>query len=243
MRKGAGCSISGQKYEMNVYNIVKKCKLNDNDFNTQHANELGGNCSKNDIVCNMLCTNDIPIEIKKSKTPDWMQCSLKYDNETKKWIGSSKNKIPAQSKKIFEELLSNIELFNGKVPPFMIKDITHAEWLTIKKETDDFNDVYIDCPDNTIQRLYNEKGCKYIQISEKGLYYLNNDICEFNVPAFICEQQLRIRTKIHVAKNTKGFCKMSVTIACQPKNIKDLINSNYSLDNISKLPINLVYIN
>jgi hypothetical protein len=34
---------------------------------------------------------------------------------------------------------------------------------------------------------------------------------------------------------------MSVIVACQPKNIKNLINSNYSLDNYNKLPPNLVY--
>ena len=68
-----------------------------------------------------------------------------------------------------------------------------------------------------------------------------NDICNFNVPEFICEQQLRIRTKIHTRKNTKGFCKLSVINSCQPKNIKNLVKSNYSLDNTSKLPINLLY--
>jgi hypothetical protein len=31
----------------------------------------------------------IPIEIKKSNTPDWMQCSIKYDCESKQWIGTS----------------------------------------------------------------------------------------------------------------------------------------------------------
>ena len=44
-------------------------------------------------------------------------------------------------------------------------------------------------------------------------------------------------------KNTKGFCKLSVTIACQPKNINNLINSEYSLDDQIKLPINLIYNN
>ena len=84
--------------------------------------------------------------------------------------------------------------------------------------------MYIDCPDDTIKQLYSKKGCAYIQISDKGLYSLGNDICEFNVPEFICEQQLRIRTKIHTRKNNKGFCKLSVNIACLPKNIKNLIN-------------------
>jgi hypothetical protein len=75
------------------------------------------------------------------------------------------------------------------------------------------------------------------------LYHLGNDICGFNVPEFICEQQLRIRTKIHTKKNTKGFCKLSVTVACQPINIKKLIKSNYNLDNINLLPKNLIYVN
>jgi hypothetical protein len=199
-KKGSRCSINGKKYELEIYNILKNTELNGNIFNTQNENELGGCSSKNDIECNMNSINDISIEIKKLKTPDWMQCSLKYDDTNKKWIGSLKNKIPEASKKIFEDLISNITLFNGNIPPFMLKDITHEEWIKIKKETTDFNDTYIDCPNDTIMKLYNEKGCSYIQISEKGLYHLGNDICNFKVPEFICEQQLRVRTKIHEKK-------------------------------------------
>lgn len=239
--KGSGCSINGKKYELEVYNVVKKSKLNGKLFNTQNEDELGGCSSKNDIECNMNSIKDISIEIKKSKTPDWMQCSLQYDNTNKKWIGSSKNKIPEASKKMFEDLISTLTLFNGNIPPFMLKDITHEEWIKIKNETTDFNDTYIDCPSDTIMKLYREKGCSYIQISEKGLYHLGNDVCDFNVPAFICDQRLRVRTKIHERKNKKGFCKLSVTIACQPKNISKLLNSKYSLDNQMALPNNLVY--
>jgi hypothetical protein len=239
LSKGARCSASGRKYELTVYNIVKKCALNGSAFNTQTEDELGGCNAKNDIEC-VMGGVAIPIEIKKMRAPDWMQCSLKNDGE--KWIGSFKNKIPDNSKKIFEELVSTATLFNGKIPPFMLKEIMHEEWLQIKKTTSDFNDFYLDCPNDTIERLYSEKGCAYIQISDKGLYHLGCDICEFNVPEFICDQQLRVRTKIHAKKGQNGFCKLSVTIACQPKNIKQLPKSNYSLDDISKLPDNLLYL-
>lgn len=242
MKKGSRCSTNGKKYELEIYNIVKKCKLNGKLFNTQLEGELGGCCSKNDIECNMDSTNDVPIEIKVLNTPDWMQCSLHYDDVKKKWIGSSKNKIPESSKKIFEEIIENTILFNGNIPPFMSKNITHEEWKKIKSETNDFKDAYIDCSNDTIKRLYSEKGCVYLQISDKGLYHLSNDICNFQVPLFICEQQLRVRTKIHTTKNRMGFCKLSVTVACQPKNIsRDLVKSGYSLDDKSKLPINLLY--
>ena len=241
--KGSRCSVSGKKYELAVYNIVKKTRLNGIEFNTQIESELGGCSSKNDIECNMkeAMARDISVEIKKLKTPDWMQCCLKYDDTDKKWIGSKKNKIPEASKKVFEELISTVTLFNGKIPPFMLKDITHEEWVNIKSETTDYNDVYVGCPSDTIMKLYSEKGCSYIQISDKGLYHLGNDVCDFKVPAFVCDQQLRVRTKIHKRNNKKGFCKLSVTVACQPKNTNSLVSSEFSLDNQMKLPTNLVY--
>ena len=235
-------SKEGLKYEILIYNIVKNCKLNDKLFNTQKENELGGCKSNNDIECNFN-NNIIPIEIKKYKTPDWMQLTLKYDTELNKWIGNPKNKIPDKSKKIFEELISDIKLFNNKIPPFITSNITHDEWLNIKKQTNDYNDVYIDCSNDIINKLYSAKLCYYIQISKYGLYHLGNDICNFNVSRFLCDQRLRIRTKVHTKKNKIGFCILSVTIACQPKNIKNLSISKYSLDNINRLPHNLIYIN
>jgi hypothetical protein len=238
--RGAGCSISGKKYELDIYNIVKNCTLNNNPFNTQNVEELGGCDSKNDIEC-VMNSVAIPIEIKKKKTPDWMQCSLKYNSDNHTWVGSTKNKIPEKSKKHFEELIASTILFNGKIPPFMIRNITHEEWLNIKKETNDFHDIYLDCPRDTVQKLYSEKGCIYIQISDKGLYHLGKDVCNFGVPEFICDQQLRIRTKIHTTKNAQGFCRLSVIISCQPKNVKQLLNSDYTLDDIAKLPQNLFY--
>jgi len=240
-KKGSGCSIEGKKYEREVHAIVKNYLLNDKPFNTQNEEELGACSSKNDMECNMKSERDVSIEIKKAQTPDWMQCSINYDIENKRWIGSPRNKIPEASKKIFEEIISTIELFNGKIPPFMLTNITHEEWKKIKLEKNDFDDVYINCPCDTIKKLYSEKGCSYIQISGKGLYHLGQDICGFNVPEFICEQQLRIRTKIHSRKNKKGFCSLSVTVACKPKDIKQIVNSPYSLDNQTKMPNNLVY--
>jgi hypothetical protein len=240
LKKGAKSSLNGKKYELQVYNILKKCKLYDNYFNIQLEEEIGGCSYKNDIEC-IMNSIKIPIEIKKNKTPDWMQLSLKYDNLNNKWIGSNNNKIPNNSKKIFEDIIQDTVLFNGKIPPFINNKITHEEWIKIKKETTDYNDIYISCPNDTIKNLYNNKGCYYIQVSDKGLYHLGNDICNFNVPEFICEQHLRIRTKIHSKKDNNGFCNLSITISCKPINLNNLKNSLFSLDNIDKLPINLLY--
>jgi hypothetical protein len=91
--------------------------------------------------------------------------------------------------------------------------------------------------------LYEAKGCCYIQISDgKGLYHLGNDRCNFEVPFFDIPQQIRIRTKIHTKSNKNGHCVLSVTVACQPKNIQTLIPSEYSLDSKDKLPQSLTFI-
>ena len=240
-KAGSLCSKEGKKYETIIYNIVKNCTINGNIFNTQKISELGGCSSINDIECNLHKDNDIPIEIKKCKTPDWMQCSLKYDNVLERWVGSNKNKIPSQSKQILEDLIAKYRLFNGNIPPFINNDMTYSEWKNIKKNTTDYNDMYFECPNTTIRDLYRAKNCYYIQIFDKGLYHLGEDICEFNVPEFICEQRLRLRIKIHSTKNSKGFCSLSVILSPQPVNIKLLENSQYSLDDIKNLPINLVY--
>jgi hypothetical protein len=240
--KGSQCSINGNNYEKQIYSIVNKCYLNDNPFNTQEVEDLAGSSSKNDINCNYKSINDIGIEVKKYNTPDWMQCTIKYNTVFKKWIVSDKGKIPDACRVIFNTLINNINLFNGKIPPFMINPMTHEEWLKIKSVTKCWDDIYIDIPKGTIRQLYSIKGCNYIQISDTyGLYHLETDVCGFNVPLFEIDEELRIRTKIHTRKNNKGFCNISVTIACKPKNIKNLDHSSYSLDDIYKLPTNLIY--
>lgn len=241
--KGYKCSVNGKIYENIIYNIVKKCSINGKQFNTQTKEELAGSSNKIDIECNFRGNKNIGIEVKKSKTPDWMQCSIKFDQQKNSWK-VSKGKISQNCLLIFTDLINNINIYNGDVPPFMEKNITHDEWLSIKMKTTKWDDNYIDISSNTISKLYKSKGCTYIQISDGyGLYHLGEDICNFGVPLFNIEQQLRIRTKIHSRKTAKGFCSLSVTASCKPKNIKDLIPSKYSLDDKNRLPPILLWYN
>ncbi len=182
---------------------------------------------------------NIGIEAKKHNTPDWMQCSLKYNLKNKLWEGSKSCRIPSECRNIFNDLIKDINIYNGEIPPFINNKITHDEWKEIKKSTDKWNDVYIPIPSDIIKKLYSLKGCQYIQISDYGLYHLGNDVCNFNVPEFIIEQQLRIRTKIHSSKNKNGFCSISVIASCQPVDIKKIEKSRYSLDCTEQLPSNL----
>ena len=241
--KGQLCSINGYNYEKKIYNILNKCYLNDKKFNTQKDNELGGSKNINDIQCNYIYEKDINIEIKKFKTPDYVQNSLMYDKNKNKYITTQRNKNPIECCKLFDKLISNNIIFNNEIAPFIEQNITHKEWLEIKKNTDKWNDKYIDIPNDTIKKMYCFKGCNYIQIENYGLYHLGNDICNFGVPEFIVKQKLRIRTKVHNKTNKKGFCDLSVVVSCCPdyRSMQLLEKSKYSLDNVEKLPINLIY--
>ena len=130
--KGSQCSVSGSKYEKQIHNITICSCINDIPFNTQKVADLGGSSSNNDINCNYI-DKDVGIEIKKFNTPDWMQCSIKFDSNTKIWQGSKKCKIPNECRCMFDELIKTINLFDGNIPPFITKSITHEEWKDIKK--------------------------------------------------------------------------------------------------------------
>lgn len=236
-KRGRSCSISGNAYERRVWGVVSILFLNNVRFNDQCVDDLGGSKDINDIICNYNNHQKFGIEIKKMKTPDWMQCSLKYDHVNNIWKASEKSKIPSECSNIFNDLLNHVNIYGGKVPPFFDKKYTYQEWNEIK---DQWKDLYINIPNNTIHDLYHAKGCRYIQISEKGLYFLGVcDLCGFGVPKFIVDQQIRIRVKIHSTKNKQGYCSLSVMAACQPKNVNLLDKSNYSLDSFERLPLQL----
>lgn len=239
-KKGSICSKNGNEYEKQIFNITSQVRhvLSNLKFNTQNSNQLGGSNHKNDIECNLREHSDIPIEIKKCSTPDWMQSKIYFDNIHKEWKVTENGKIPDPCKRIFTLLLkeSNTQdIFDGNVP--VLKNITYDDWI---KQKHLFKDKYIPCPDDTIANLYKEKGCFYIQISDKGLYHLGTDPCNFGVPYFSCPQKLRIRIKVHSRKNKNGFASLSPMLSCLPQNINLLKKSPYSLDKFESIPEQLI---
>jgi len=241
MSRGINSPIEGNLYERKIYDIIRHIKLNHSSFNTQPSTSLGGSLSRNDIECNHTVF-DVPIEIKKFNTPDWMQCRIQYNKNRNRWEPVLQGKIPNDCRTIFKTLLERASIFDGDIPPFVKENITYEQWLRIKRSTNKWNDYYIDIPNHIIRDLYRNKGCSYIQISGGfGLYHLGEDECGFKVPEFIPDQQLRIRIKIHSRCNSRGFCSLSVTASCQPKNIKMFGRSPYSLDSKYTLPVNLTY--
>lgn len=245
--RGAGCSKEGNRYEKQVHGIVNRCLWKESlqPVNKQTTHQLGGSSNKHDLEC-VYGDRVVPIEVKKCKAPDWGQMSLKYDSCTRLWKISSlgtvnDNNLKQEIDNLILEYQKQTPFFNGYIPSFTIKDITHDEWKQEKKSRC-LKDIYIECPYSHIARFYAEKGCDYIQVSDYGIYHTGVDTCNLNVHFFQCNQRIRIRTKIHTRKNSKGFCKISLMLSLQP-NITTLQRSQHSLDHEDKLPHGLVYKN
>ena len=240
-RRGAGCSASGNKYELDIAKICRQVRSPyiSIPLCTSEESDLGGSGSGTDIPLNWKAERDVGCEAKHGSTPDWMQMSLKLAADGRR-VSSQRAKIPLECRTIFENIIENRTLYGGKVPPFEERNITQEEWAIIKKNNPEFADTYILCDTNTISQLYKARGCVYIQIYGKGLFHTGEDPCNFDVPYFTCPQQIRIRTKVHQAKNSKGFMQLSVMAAAQPVDFASIPKSPFSLDSLDTLPKNLL---
>lgn len=234
--KGARCSASGTAYERQIAAVCRLATLpNGMPLCSQTDADLAGSGAGIDIKLNWLSTGDIGVEAKRP-TPDWMQMKLIAGlNGT--YVGVAGGKIPEASRLIFNQVLSALTLFGGKTPPFLLGDITYSDWTKLKATSSDFKDVYIPCGSDTIAALYKAKGCQYIQIAGKGLYHTGIDVCGFGVPAFVCDQQVRIRIKVHGRCTARGFASLSIMAAAQPVSLPGLTASPYSLDSACRLPL------
>jgi hypothetical protein len=172
---------------------------------------------------------DIPIECKHNGV-DWGQKKLELVDG--KW---------KHNDEFVTTVLNNASLFNFTLPPPMCQDIMHQDWIQIKKNENTWDDVNFIIPDDYISKYYRDKGCYSIQINNKGLYHLGDDICNFCVPEVRVKTKLRVRTKVHSRTGKKGkFTQLSVMASYCPVN-STFASSPYSLDDILKLPPGLIY--
>lgn len=244
--RGGNAVKSGKKYELLVWNITSQCVYFHDEkqypFNIQSEKELGGSSANHDLLCSYFGNNNnVEIEIKRHKTPDWMQCSLYYDKDSKKWRPKKEhNKIPTAAIDMYEDILDKYQSDNTifKSDLDLTKKRTMETWREEKK---DFKDVYFQVPNDFISKLYSSKGCKYIQISDFGLYHLQDDVCNFGTKLFDTPSMVRIRVKYHKT-NKDGSVQLSVMISACPIKISLLKKSSISFDDNKKLPEQLIFI-
>lgn len=152
-----------------------------------------------------------------------------------KSLSSPKIKYKQQVKNLYEDILSNINVFNGKIEPFFDKNtlkkksITPDEWKTLRDLKSNGFDQHIPINDNIRALLLTWQDFHYVQIKGKGLYSLHNsDPLRLDVPYFDCDQYLRIRIKQQ--NNKSKFVAFSAQISSGIK-YKSIKPSSFSFLN------------
>lgn len=135
---------------------------------------------------------------------------------------------------LFQDCIAHTELFNGKIPPFLLKTgMTFPEWESVAAE---FRDEQYSAPSDAISKFYAEKGNAYIQIKGYGLYHTGVDVCGFGVPYFRCQTHLRVRCKRHGRKCPLTGKDIPTSVMTSFWVSKPPERSPFSLDDPSRMP-------
>ena len=247
-RKSAGSVPvrKGKEYERRVFNTTKCAVLNGERFNRQES--TAGSGRGRDLVCNHAGL-DIGIEIKNTLGAEFVQMDVRQDEEGM-WRGplQTRKKLPGVVERYEAVMNGQPNLFYGNPPNLKACtsrgdfDIWESRFLKEKIARGDGRkkEYRFPCSDpDVIRQNYRDKGNVYIQIKGKGLYHLEEDVCNFGVPMFNpTRAHFRLRCK---RRGGKGCIPSSLTLSMWIDGSDTLLASPYSLDDESKFPPNLVY--
>ncbi len=173
----------GQKYEDEINQILEDKGF----FPLQLKGNLGGNSPDSAFTHR----NGIYyLELKNKNAPDFGQKFMTW-NEGSGWSWTTPDEITGMydSFNVLGRINSNFKpnLFtkdkNSFQPQYKIEDQKAFE-----------NTFDLDAGDY-LHRYYANKNCYYIQIENKGFYYLEQDVANLGVPQFDPDLTLRLRAK------------------------------------------------
>lgn len=149
-----------------------------------------------------LCRNDAGfkhngmhffVEVKNKTAPDFGQKKLTWSRQ-KGWEWSEKDIITD----LYDKLGVMKYIDKNFVPRRYTVSAGSISMLDKKHDQTKFEKRGIQLSNpRYLYEFYARKNCYYIQIENKGLYHLKNDIANLVVPRFMPELTLRLRAKTH----------------------------------------------
>ena len=136
---------------------------------------------------------DFFVEIKNKTAPDFGQKKLTWTKQ-KGWEWSEKDIITD----LYDRLGVMKYIDKNFVPRRYTVSAGSISMLDKKHDQQQFEKrgIVLSNP-RYLYEFYARKNCYYIQIENKGLYHLKNDIANLVVPRFMPELTLRLRAKTH----------------------------------------------
>ncbi len=189
----------GIKYEERINKILKDKELQLKSTNSARASDAPDGFF-------WFNGNRYPLEIKRQNA-DFAQVELRWDDKKGfKFSEKSKNPYFIEFLRKNTDFLEKINKTWSEEPrKFTKKNLTQDDrnW-----DLDHFNDIKDPIDVSFIERFYNLKQppVYYLQIENKGFFYLGRDIAKLGVPRINGKPYLRARVKTRSASNNKwGF--------------------------------------
>lgn len=141
------------------------------------------------------------VEYKLDMKADFGQATLDHDLKKKKWVITGKN--TPESKEI-QELMRGAGVENlinspkgwkqsGIPNKFRVKDkVTKAQ---AKEDYEYFGNKYVKIDSTAVNKYYAKKKTYYIQIGGFGLYYMDDNPADLDIPQFDPNLRVRMRLK------------------------------------------------
>jgi hypothetical protein len=154
------------------------------------------------------------VEVKNRTAPDFGQKGLIWEKSSRKWEWREQDVVS----KLYDQFGAKKHIDKNFIPRRYTVEPLHRITLADKKyDQKSFEKRGILLTNlNLLYKFYARKSCYYIQIENKGIYYLQRDIANLNVPRFVPELYLRLRAKTHHSNPTYAYSFFAVMTARTP---------------------------
>jgi hypothetical protein len=175
--RGKNCFSSGKAYQHHIYETLSSITMG-------RVIEVDGAKSGPDIV---LYVKDqyIGLEVKNKGGFEGGSAKMTYQGDRLRFGEDTIHRQLLGDQVIYEG--RNLPYYEGKTGSTDYDEVKHIFDKEISKEVSN----------DTMAMYYKKTGVHYIQIEGYGLYHTGYDVLQLQVPFFMCEQRLRIRTSKH----------------------------------------------
>ena len=142
------------------------------------------------------------VEYKLDLKADFGQATLDYDKKNKRWyVTGKKTKEGLQIQELMrgagvEKLInSNLGWKKSGIPNKFSVENGKVTRNQAKEDYEEFSNKYVKIDKNAVNKYYAEKDTFYIQIGKYGLYYMQSNPANLDIPKFQPELRVRMRLK------------------------------------------------
>jgi hypothetical protein len=186
------------------------------------------------------------VEYKLDMKADFGQSTLDYDKKKNRWYVTGKNtKEGLQIQELMrgagvENLINSNQGWKKSGIPNKFNVEYRVTKQQAKEDYEEFPNKYVRIDRNSVNKYYAEKDTYYIQIGNYGLYYMEDNPADLDIPKFLPDLRVRMRLKAGGSGlNGVDYYNYRFVCALQIVNPTRIIKSSYDIEKDTSFLISL----